>query len=73
LTQEQVEAASSPKPATVELTDILLDAWSMTSITEPMPGRPEVGPWLRGIDDELPQTTIAWRAELLTPALVAQP
>ena len=48
----------------VELTDILLDAWSMTSIVEPMPGRPEVGPWLRGIDDELPQTTIAWRAEI---------
>jgi CRISPR-associated endonuclease/helicase Cas3 len=36
----------------------------MTSIIEPMPGRPEVGPWLRGVDDELPQTTIAWRAEL---------
>ena len=56
--------ACSPEPTTVELTDILLDAWSMTSITEPMPGRPEVGPWLRGIEEELPQTTIAWRAEL---------
>ena len=29
-----------------------------------MPGRPEVGPWLRGIADDLPQTTVAWRAEL---------
>ncbi|MDA1051733.1 MAG: hypothetical protein O3C40_14785 [Planctomycetota bacterium] len=48
----------------VELTDILLDAWSMTSITERMPGRPEVAPWLRGIAEELPQTAIAWRAEL---------
>lgn len=67
LTPEQIEKASSPKPTTVELTDILLDAWSMTSITEPMPGRPEVGPWLRGIADELPQTTIAWRAELDEP------
>ncbi len=64
LTPEQIEKASSPKPKTVELTDILLDAWSMTTITEPTPGRPEVGPWLRGIEDELPQTTIAWRAEL---------
>jgi CRISPR-associated endonuclease/helicase Cas3 len=58
------ENACSPEPTTVELTDILLDAWSMTSITEPMPGRPEVGPWLRGIADEQAQTTIAWRAEL---------
>ncbi len=62
------EEALSPSPATVELTDILLDAWSITSITEPMPGRPAVGPWLRGIDEELPQTTIAWRAELDEPA-----
>jgi CRISPR-associated endonuclease/helicase Cas3 len=58
------EPALSPKPTMVELTDILLDAWSMTSITKPMPGRPEVGPWLRGIEDTQAQTTIAWRAEL---------
>jgi CRISPR-associated endonuclease/helicase Cas3 len=59
--------ASTPAPAMVELTDILLDVWSMTSIVEPMPGRSEVAPWLRGIDEELPQTTIAWRAELDLP------
>ncbi len=64
LTPEQIDEASSPKPAMVELTDILLDAWSVTSITEPMPGRPEVAPWLRGIDNEQAQTTIAWRAEI---------
>ncbi len=58
------ELACSPEPATVELTDILLDAWSMTSITERMPGRPDVAPWLRGIDTEQAQTSIAWRAEL---------
>lgn len=56
--------ALSPPVATVDLTDILLDAWSMTSITAPMPGRPEVATWLRGIADDIPQTTIAWRAEL---------
>jgi CRISPR-associated endonuclease/helicase Cas3 len=67
LTHAQMDEASSPKPTMVELTDILLDAWSMTSIVEPMPGRPEVGPWLRGIADELPQTTIAWRSELDQP------
>ncbi len=64
LAPDQIEAASTPPPTMVELTDILLDAWSMTSIVEPMPGRPEVGPWLRGIADDVPQTTIAWRAEL---------
>jgi CRISPR-associated endonuclease/helicase Cas3 len=67
LTPEQIDEASSPKPTMVELTDILLDAWSMTSITEPMPGRPEVAPWIRGIDEELPETVIAWRAELDLP------
>ena len=64
LTEQQLLAASAPKPTTVELTDILLDAWSMTTITQPMPGRPPVPPWLRGLDAEGPQTTIAWRAEL---------
>ncbi len=64
LTSEEIEQASSPRTKTAELTDILLDAWSMTSITERMPGRPEVGPWLRGLDDEQARTTIAWRAEL---------
>jgi len=64
LTKEQLFAASAPKPAMVELTDVLLDAWSMTTITKPMPGRPPVAAWLRGLDAEEQQTTIAWRAEL---------
>jgi CRISPR-associated endonuclease/helicase Cas3 len=64
LSPEELKAASSPEPTMVELTDILLDAWSMTSITERMPGRPEVAPWLRGIAEDLPETAIAWRAEL---------
>lgn len=58
------EAACTPNPPTVDLTEILLDAWSMTTIAKPIPGRPPVAPWLRGIDDEAPETTIAWRAEL---------
>lgn len=62
--KDKYAAACSPEPGTVDLTDILLDAWSMTSITERMPGRPEVGPWLRGTDDEQAQTSVAWRAEL---------
>lgn len=63
--KDEYNGACSPEPATVELTDILLDNWSMTTITEPMPGRPPIAPWLRGIAEwEPPQTTIAWRAEL---------
>jgi CRISPR-associated endonuclease/helicase Cas3 len=63
--KDKYAEASTPELATVELTDILLDAWSMTSIIEPMPGRPQVGPWLRGIAEwEPPQTEVAWRAEL---------
>jgi len=67
LTNEELQAALSPKPDTVELTDILLDAWSMTTIAGQMPGRPAVAPWLRGLSDDEPQTTIAWRAELDVP------
>src|ERR1017187_3286684 len=61
---EQLKAAFAPRPETVELTDILLDAWSMTTIAKPMPGRPPVAAWLRGIETGGPETTIAWRAEL---------
>ncbi len=60
----QLQEALTPTPETLQLTDILLDAWSMTTITARMPGRPSVAPWLRGVSDEEPQTTIAWRAEL---------
>lgn len=56
--------AFSPPPAILTATDILFDSWAMTSIQGDMPGRPEVGPYLHGIAEELPQTTIAWRAEM---------
>ncbi len=60
------EAAFSPKPATQPLTDILLDAWSLTSIHR-MPGRPEVAAYLHGLTHDAPETYVAWRKEL--PAL----
>ena len=56
--------AYAPEPVIPPATDILFDAWALTSIRQPMPGRPEVAPYLHGIADDLPQTTIAWRAEL---------
>ncbi len=64
LTEKQREAAFAPRPTIPTATDILFDAWALTSITQPMPGRPEVAPYLHGIAKDLPQTTIAWRAEL---------
>lgn len=56
--------AFSPPPAILTATDILFDSWAMTSVRGEMPGRPDVGPYLHGIAEELPQTTIAWRAEM---------
>lgn len=60
----KIEDAFAPEPTIPPVTDILFDAWALTSITERMPGRPEVAPYLHGIADDLPQTTIAWRVEL---------
>ena len=58
-------AAFSPPPAILPVTDILFDAWALTTIREKLPGRPPVTPYLHGISDwEPPQTTIAWRTEV---------
>ncbi len=64
LTDEQRRAAFSPEPTILPATDILFDAWSLTSIRGKMPGRPPVEPYLHGIADDAPQTTLAWRSEL---------
>src|SRR5262249_4196812 len=40
----------------------LLDVWAQTSA--PDQACPEVGPWLRGQQDETPETSVAWRAEV---------
>ena len=45
LSPEELEGAFLPKPEMREVTDILLDAWSLTSVDD-MPGRPEVAPYL---------------------------
>ena len=63
LSPEDREGAFSPKPATREVTDILLDAWSLTSVNN-MPGRPKVAPYLHGDVPDLPETYIAWRREI---------
>jgi CRISPR-associated endonuclease/helicase Cas3 len=59
------QAAFAPEPVILPATDILFDAWSMTSIRKPMPGRPPVEPYLHGIRDwEPPETHVAWREEV---------
>ncbi len=59
------EKAFTPCPVMKETTDVLLDAWTMTTIKAPLPGRPPVEQWLHGEATwEPPRTQIAWRAEV---------
>jgi CRISPR-associated endonuclease/helicase Cas3 len=73
LDRDERIAAFSPPPAVLPATDILFDAWSLTSIEGRLPGRPKVEPYLHGIVDyEPPQTQVAWREEVdvITPQLL---
>jgi CRISPR-associated endonuclease/helicase Cas3 len=63
LTSQKRDAAFSPKAASRPLTDILLDAWSLTSIND-LPGRPEVAAYLHGLSADPPETYVAWRKEV---------
>lgn len=57
--------AFSPQPITLPTSDILWDAWALTSIREPLPGRPVVEPYLHGIAEwEPPESYVAWRHEI---------
>jgi CRISPR-associated endonuclease/helicase Cas3 len=58
-------AAFAPKPKVLPTSDILFDAWAMTTIKGPLPGRPPVEPFLHGIDErQVPETHFAWRYEV---------
>jgi CRISPR-associated endonuclease/helicase Cas3 len=63
LSDEQRKACFSKTPVTLELTDVLLDGWAMTSV-ENLPGRPLVERWLHGVTSEPPSTYVAWREEV---------
>lgn len=56
-------AASSPPPKIPVIEREHVEAWALTSLKD-HPGRPEVDPFLRGIVDEEPQTTVAWRTDV---------
>jgi CRISPR-associated endonuclease/helicase Cas3 len=55
--------AFTPDPVFVDASDILFDSWALTTIRQPLPGRPPVADYLHGIptDWEPPQTQVAWR------------
>ena len=62
---EERQAGFAPTPTILSATDILFDAWALTSIREKLPGRPMVEPYLHGVaESEPPQTQVAWRAEV---------
>ncbi len=65
-------AAFSPEPTILPATDILFDAWSLTTIRGTLPGRPSVAPYLHGEAEwEPPETHVAWREEVewITPTI----
>lgn len=55
-----LQQATTAAPLHPALTRALVDAWSLTSLRD-HPGRPEVGPWLRGWEEQEPQTQVIWR------------
>lgn len=73
--QEDRQRAFTPEPTILPATDILFDAWALTSVRERFPGRPPVADWLHGVAEwEPPETHVAWRKEvgILTKELRAQ-
>ena len=59
------QAAFTPTPTILPTTDILFDAWALTTIRDKLPGRPPVEPYLHGIADwQPPETLVAWRTEV---------
>jgi CRISPR-associated endonuclease/helicase Cas3 len=64
LSQDQRKRAFAPRPPPPVLTDILLDSWSLTSVSTDMPGCPRIASYLHGIESELPETYVVWRNEV---------
>jgi CRISPR-associated endonuclease/helicase Cas3 len=57
--------AFAPQPVTLPTSDILFDAWALTTIAGKLPGRPAVEPYLHGVGGvEPPETHVAWRQEV---------
>lgn len=70
------QQAFAPPPTVLPVTDIVLDAWALTTIRGDLPGRPPIEPYLHGLtgDWQPPETYVAWReeVELITGELLSQ-
>jgi CRISPR-associated endonuclease/helicase Cas3 len=65
LSPEERDAAFTPPPVIRPATDILFDAWAMTTVRGKLPGRPPVADYLHGVREwEPPETFVAWREEV---------
>jgi CRISPR-associated endonuclease/helicase Cas3 len=65
LDSEARVAAFAPPPTVLPVSDVLFDAWALTTIRGNLPGRPAVEPYLHGISAwEPPETHVAWREEV---------
>ncbi len=65
LDPEALREAFAPQPTTLPTSDILFDAWALTSIPGKLPGRPAVELYLHGVSDrETPETQVGWRKEV---------
>ena len=59
------EDAFAPQPIILPVSDILFDAWALTTIRSKLPGRPLVEPYLHGLSAwEPPEMHVAWREEV---------
>lgn len=62
---EERQAAFSPEPEILPTSDILFDAWTMTTVQSALPGRPLLADYLHGVSEyDPPQTKVAWRKEV---------
>lgn len=64
LSETEKRTAFQRHPPSVTATDIVFDAWSLTSIRGKLPGRPEVAAFLHGITNDPKETYVAWRYEV---------
>lgn len=60
----KIEDAFAPPPTILSATDVLFDAWALTTIRDKLPGRPPVEAYLHGITSDLPETQVVWREEV---------
>lgn len=57
--------AFAPPPTILLTSEILFDAWALTTIRGKLPGRPIVEPYLHGLSEgEPPETHVGWREEV---------